>query len=428
MSLFAGRTDVYAKRFVHKRTGRAGYAPLCENEWVRGVCEKPKIKCGKCPSRKLLALTNHALYEHLRGKRPLGQDVIGVYPMLEDETCWFIVANFDDENWMNDIRTFRTICKQYGLDVPMERSRSGNGGHVWFFFAESVACALARRMVSGLLTAAMEQRHDLSFGSYDRLIPNQDTMPKGGFGNLIALPLQGLARKPGHSEFVNDELISYPDQWAYLTSIQPIPLIVIENLAAQLNKNGELGLLAHAEDESGQPWAKKTVPPPLCENDFPKHMKLVRANGIYLPKKGCSERALNRVKCLAAFKNPEFYKAQAMRLPTYDKPRIICNAWEARDYLCIPRGLENDLLTLAENAGAVCSVQDKTEHGKSIKVAFNGELRTEQRAAAEALLEHNNGVLAATTAFGKTVTAAYIIGQRKMNTLVLVHTQALMNQ
>lgn len=427
MRLFAGRTDVYARRFVNKRTGKSGYTPVCGNEWIHGVCEKPRVKCSKCPNRNLLPLTTKIVYKHLHGCDPFGEDVVGVYPMLADETCRFLVADFDEANWQEDVTVVREVCHQHGLNIAVERSRSGSGAHVWFFFEETISCALARRLASGLLTVAMEQRHDLSFTSYDRLLPNQDTMPTGGFGNLIALPLQGLARKAGNSEFVDESFVSYPDQWAYLAGIKTIPLVVAEELTRQLNKTGELGILAEAE-EAVKPWEPAPAASLLTDNDFPRSVELVRANGIYLPKLGCSEKALGRIKRLAAFKNPDFYKAQAMRLPTYLKPRIICTAWETDDYICLPRGLENDLLDLLKSAGVKAVIVDKSQPGRPIKVGFLGELRKEQELAAKSLLAHNNGVLSATTAFGKTVTAAYLIASRKVNTLILVHTQALLSQ
>ena len=427
MRMFAGRQDVYAKRFVNKRTGKSGYAPVCGNEWVKGICEKPRLKCSKCPQRKLLPLTPQVIYSHLRGQSPFGEDVIGVYPMLPDETCRFLVADFDHDNWREDIAVFQNICRRHNLDVAVERSRSGNGGHVWFFFEEPVPCALARRLGSVLLTAAMEQRHDLSFSSYDRLLPNQDTMPTGGLGNLIALPLQGLARKSGNSEFIDGHFTSYPDQWAYLADVQPIPLSTVEEISRQLSRGGDLGVLADAE-LIDKPWEPTLAPVPLTGKDFPQSVELVRANGIYLPKRGCSERALSRVKRLAAFKNPDFFKAQAMRLPIWNKPRIICTAWETGEYICLPRGLESDLTVLLKDAGVTVTIQDQAEAGRVIKVDFSGELREEQSKAAQALLSQPNGVLSATTAFGKTVTAAYLIADRKVNTLILVHTQALMSQ
>jgi hypothetical protein len=330
MERFAGRVDVYARRYVSKKTGKAGYTPVCANEWVRGICEKPTVKCAKCPNRHLLQLTAQVIDRHLRGKSSDGQDVVGVYPMLADETCRFLVADFDDECWQADVIAFRTVCAENSLPVAIERSRSGNGAHAWFFFASPVPCVSARRLASALLTDAMERRHDLDFKSYDRLLPNQDTMPNGGFGNLIALPLQGLARKSGNSMFVDEQWKPYPDQWAYLSSLPLIAPDTVTSLLCKLAPGSELGTLARSEqsEPNVKPWEKTPAATPLSAGDFRDTIELVRANGVYIPKTGCSERALNRVKRLAAFNNPDFYRAQSMRLPIYNKPRVICTAVE----------------------------------------------------------------------------------------------------
>ncbi len=275
------RNRRHSGRYSPRKTKKAGYTPVCGNEWAKGVCEKPRVKCGKCPNRNLLPLTKDVIYRHLRCKDPLGEDVIGVYPMLPDETCCFVVADFDDENWREDVKVLREICRDNGLDAAVERSRSGKGGHVWFFFIEPVPCSLARKLVSVLLTLAMERRHDLSFKSYDRLIPNQDTMPSGGFGNLIALPFQGLAAQDKNSLFLDDSFEPYDDQWAYLSTVDRILPAQVEEIVARLGGGNELGVLASTEDNPNKPWEKKPAPAPLVQTDFPEHVQITRANGLY---------------------------------------------------------------------------------------------------------------------------------------------------
>ncbi|MDR1870918.1 MAG: DEAD/DEAH box helicase family protein [Deltaproteobacteria bacterium] len=432
LSLFAGRTDVYAKRFVIKRNNQAGYAPVCANEWKLKLCQKPKVKCAVCPAKEYSPLTPQVIQKHLAGLSPSGEDVIGVYPMLIDETCRFLAADFDDKNWPQDILAFQKAARERGLELAIERSRSGQGAHAWFFFAEPIPASLARRLGSGLLTAAMETRHDLNFSSYDRFLPNQDTMPKGGLGNLIALPLQGQAKRNQNSLFIDETFNPYPDQWAYLAGLKKIPLATVESVVSQLAlSGGDLGVLAPAAETDkpkNKPWERTTPPVPLVKSDFPASVNLIRANGIYLPKEGCSERGLSRVKRLAAFKNPEFFKKQAMRLSTYNLPRIICPAWETDEWLCLPRGLEGELIGLLAGLGVTVSIDDLTEEGSKVPVVFTGELREEQALAAKDLIAHHNGVLAAATAFGKTIIAAYLIAQRRVNALIIVQTQALMNQ
>lgn len=424
-SLFCGREDVFAKRWQSTTSGKSGYQPVCENEWTEGLCDKRKYKCANCPNRVLKSLTDEDIYKHLEGKDGLARDVIGIYPMLQDETCHFLCADFDDDLFEKDVTAFREVCSELSVPVCVERSRSGNGAHAWIFFESPVSAALARKLGSGILTKAMERRGELSFKSYDRFFPNQDTMPDGGFGNLVALPLQGLARKSGNSVFVDEQFRPYDDQWAYLSSVQKITANTVETLVLSFGKEGELGKLVSESDS--KPWeAKKKTK--ITHSDFPMVLNIVRANMLYVPKEELSSNAKNQIKRLAAFKNPDFYRAQAMRLPIYDKPRIICTADITEDYIAIPRGCEDALCNLLDEADVSYAIEDKTNSGEIIPVTFNGELREEQRPAADALLEQNTGVLSATTAFGKTVIASYMIGQRKTNTLILVHTQALMTQ
>lgn len=194
-SLFRGREDVYPRRFESRKTGTSGYAPACGNEWVRGICEKPRIKCAECPHRRFLPVTDEVIRWHLSGTDDAGQPfVAGVYPMLLDETCFFLAIDFDKSEWFADSTAFIETCRRMDLSAALERSRSGRGGHVWLFFEEAASAALARKLGSYLLTETMERRPDLGFDSYDRLFPNQDTLPHGGFGNLMALPLQKNAR------------------------------------------------------------------------------------------------------------------------------------------------------------------------------------------------------------------------------------------
>lgn len=425
-SLFRGREDVYARRWYSVQKEKSGYAPVCANEWRYGVCIKPKGKCSKCENRELVPLDDAAIYKHLSGKDPNGGDVIGLYPILSDDTCCFLAIDFDDGTWRENVAAVRSVCTDWNIPCGVERSRSGEGAHLWIFFEEPIPCVTARKLGSALLTEAMEQEGKLKLDSYDRMFPNQDTLPNGGFGNLIALPLQGQARKKGNSEFVDEAFRPYQDQWAYLSEIQRLNTEIVEALIKTHSRGDALGDLCVTEPTS-KPWEKKRQPS-MTAMDFRGVQKIVRSNMLYIPADGFSSRVRNQIIRLAAFRNPDFYKSQAMRLPIYDKPRIICTAEERDGYLALPRCCEDSLIELLENTNAAYELEDKTFAGRPIDVSFNGILRAEQIPAAEALLERYNGVLSATTAFGKTVIAAYLIGQRKVNTLVLVHTQALLNQ
>ncbi len=423
-SLFKGREDVFARRWYSKTTDKSGYQPVCENEWNEELCDKKKYKCSICPNRKLMSLTDKDIYKHLSGKDSYGRDVVGIYPMLTDETCLFLCADFDEENFKSDLTAFRKTCEEFDIPISVEISRSGNGAHAWIFFEEPVSASVARKLGSGILTKTME-KSNLSFKSYDRFFPNQDTMPKGGFGNLVALPLQGNARKNGNSLFVDENFSPHPDQWEYLGSIQKLSSERVDELVSALCKSGDLGeLISEKEDK---PWETKRQIV-LSVEEYPESLEIVYSNMLYVPTKDLSASLINKIKRLAAFRNPDFYRSQAMRLPIYNKPRIICTAEMFGEYIALPRGCEDAFVDLFSGTKTNVSITDKTNRGTEIPVDFNGILREEQQPAADALLEHNIGVLSATTAFGKTVVAAYLIGERKTNTLVLVHTQSLMTQ
>ncbi len=433
-SLFRGREDVYPRRFESRKTGKAGYAPACANEWVRGVCEKPKVKCAECPHRRFLPVTDEVVRWHLSGRDDQGRAfVMGVYPMLLDETCLFLSVDFDKESWQADAGAFVETCRKLDLPVALERSRSGNGAHAWFFFAEAVSANAARKLGSHFLTETMERRPDLGLDSYDRLFPNQDTLPKGGFGNLIALPLQKAARERGNSVFLDEQFNPHPDQWAFLSSIQRIGRARVEALAREAETKGRVvGVrMALTDEDDDSPWtappSRRRKEPPIA-GPLPESIEMVLADQLYVPKENLPPALRNRLVRLAAFQNPEFYRAQAMRLPTYDKPRIIHCAEDHAKHIGLPRGCLDDVSDLLDSLKIELVLRDERYPGTRLDVSFQGELRPEQLAAAEAMLRHETGVLSATTAFGKTVLAAWLIARRGVNTLVLVHRQQLLEQ
>lgn len=427
LSVFKGREDVYARRYYSTMTGKSGYTPVCKNEWVNGLCDKKKHRCPECPNREFKPLTAEVVKAHLIGRDPLCRDVAAIYPMLEDNTTWLLTADFDEENWQLDVTAFCKCCKEMGLVPAVERSRSGNGAHVWFFFSTPVTAADARRLGTSLLTRTMAHRHELSFSSYDRLFPSQDTVPKGGFGNLIALPFQGQAQKDGNSLFVDDSFVPYPDQWAFLSSLPKITSDQLEACLQKLCCNGDMGELADAAEKQ-VPWQRKQTRQKLTRGDFPLQAKLAVSNLIYIEKKGFSQKALNVLKRIAAFPNPEFRSKQAMRMSVYGIPRVLDCGYEDDSYIGLPRGCIEVLLDMLDQYEVPAVLEDHRTYGHTIDVEFNGTLRAEQEPAAQALLAEDMGVLSATTAFGKTVIGAYLIGQRKVNTLILVQSSALLEQ
>jgi superfamily II DNA or RNA helicase/very-short-patch-repair endonuclease len=433
-SLFRGREDVYARRFESQKSGRSGYQPACANEWVRGVCEKPKIKCTDCPHQRFRPVTDAVVTWHLQGHDDLGAPfVMGVYPMLQDETCFFLVVDFDKSSWCADASAFIETCRLLSIPAALERSRSGNGGHVWIFFEGAIPASLARRLGAYIITETMERRPELGLSSYDRFFPNQDTLPKGGFGNLIALPLQKRPRDRGNSVFLDTNFASYPDQWAFLSTIQRIDRATVEHALEKAEATGRVVgvLIPPTEEETCAPWQ---IPPsrhrkvPPIGGPLPATLELILANEIYVAKEGLPPPLRNRLLRLASFQNPEFYRAQALRLPVYDKPRIISCAEDHPLHISLPRGCLEDVQRLCTDLEISAAVRDERCIGLPLETEFRGELHSEQLVAAQAMLASDTGVLSATTAFGKTVVGAWLIAQRRVNTLVLVHRQQLLDQ
>ena len=434
-SLFRGREDVFPVRWENNKSGKSGYAIACGNEWVRGICGKPRIKCSACENKAFLPVTDEVIRFHLSGKDNRSKPFCaGVYPMLLDETCWFLAADFDKETWREDITAILKTFSEYGIPAYIERSRSGNGGHVWIFFREAVSASDARKLGTALLTKTMEHHPELGFASYDRLFPSQDTLPKGGLGNLIALPLQALPRQSGNSVFVDDHFEPYPDQWDHLASIERLTIEKLNSTLAKISRQGIHIGLPFPEEESSEksPWtltpSRKAYDSKLSVSQIPQELSIVLSDQIYVPKADISPQFRNRLLRLAAFQNPEFYRAQAMRLPVFDKPRVIACAEDYSGHIALPRGVLDDIRGLTDELGVSLIVDDQRFSGEPIKTKFIGQLTEDQSKASMALLNEDTGVLSATTGFGKTVLASHIIAQRKTNTLILVHRRQLLDQ
>lgn len=422
--LFRGRTDVYPIRWESKTTGNAGYAPACGNEWLAGVCEKPRIKCGECNNRLLIPLSDQVIFEHLAGKRTLG-----VYPLLTDDTCHFLAADFDEAQWREDAKAFYQSCIELGVPVALEISRSGNGAHAWIFFTGNVSARDARRLGTAIISHTCARTRQLKLESYDRLFPNQDVMPKGGFGNLIALPLQKHPRENGCSVFVDADFRPYQDQWAFLEAIVPMPAHDIEPTILRATGNAHpLDVTFIDEEDQKEPWKRSTFASKKLVGPMPKSLTVTLANLIYFEKAQLPQSLANRLIRLAAFQNPEFYKKQAMRFSVWDEPRVIGCAENHPNHIALPRGCLDAALALLRDNSIGCEMVDERYVGLPLDVAFAGILRPDQELAVAAMLHHDAGVLCAPTAFGKTVTASAMIARRGVNTLVLVHRTELLKQ
>jgi superfamily II DNA or RNA helicase len=430
-SLFRGREDIFPTRFVSARTGKSGYAPACRNKFVRGVCELPKIKCGDCLNQAFIPFDDTAVVGHLTGRH-----VMGIYPLLADETCWFLAVDFDKSTWIADVGAFVETCRRVGVPAAVERSRSGNGAHVWFFFSSPASAATARKMGCYLITETMSRRHELSMESYDRLFPSQDTMPRGGFGNLIALPLQHGPRALGNSVFLDDQLLPYPDnlQWSYLASLPRIDVATVELIAREAaDRESVIGVPVAiiGDGDESTPWAqlpsRKRTPVVITE-PLPKVVRAVLGQKLFVDKTGLPSPLINQIKRLAAFQNPEFYKKQSMRLSTAITPRVIACAEDLPQFVALPRGCQSEFEALLRDYGVPVEVEDQRIGGKQLRLQFQGKLTSIQQAAADALLAHDIGVLVAPPGMGKTVVGTYLVAARGCSTLILVHRQPLLDQ
>ena len=429
-AMFHGRVDVYAKRSKDK-----GYFPQCDNFWKLGLCPKregAKTKCSECSARVYSTLNSQVIMRHMLGTREDCSDVLGVYVMLEDDTCRFIVFDFDnhDENepevkgWQEEVDALRRICANFGIDCLVERSRSGKGAHVWILFSEAIPASKARMFGNALITKGAELVSLKNFRYYDRMLPMQDSLPEGGLGNLIALPWQGQAVKKGNSVFVDDDWQPFPDQWQTLMGVHKLSLLELDSFITEWCPDDKPYGELQTEDRDGQAdlFAKKR----FWNEDAAGKVMIVKREGLYVDKRNLKPRFQNAVRRLAAYSNPEFYKNLKQGFSTIDIPRIVYCGYDDGDNIVLPRGSEAHLLDALNDAGIEYEVADKRQNGRVLNIGFNGELYPEQMEAAEALLSYDNGVLNAATSFGKTVVGAYLIAARKVNTLVLVHNVEIM--
>lgn len=420
-SYFRGRDDVYAVQGA-ERSGKTPYYPKRQ---------RIRLENGEITWGENLPLTNEVIQAHLQDeKHPI---VVGLYPLLLDETCWFLAVDFDKQSWKENATAFLETCYQFNVPAALERSRSGNGGHVWIFFHEPVLARTARALGATLLTRTLEKRHQIGLDSYDRMFPNQDTLPKDKkLGNLIALPLQRLAGKKGNSLFIDAKFNPYPDQWVYLSSLRKMKSSEVEAIIREVEQRGGIIRVSKASSNDGNEdepwnWSPQQSKISLLET-LPNKIQFVLSNMLYIEKQGLDSSQINFFKGLAAFQNPEFYKAQAMRLSTYGIPRIIDCSEETPDYIALPRGCQDEVFELLQDRNIEIVMDDKRNHGLKIDIHFRGQLREEQRNAVDQLSKHDIGTLSATTAFGKTVVAAWMMAARGTSTLILVHRTQLMEQ
>ena len=387
---FWGRTDVYAKRVENKKTNKAGYYPQCINFWSDGCGKKwnAGFRCQDCHYQKYKVLTIDSIMSHLKGN-----EVIGVYPLHKDNTCRFLVFDFDnhdkdagndfaniDESWKEEVDAMREICQLNGIDPLIERSRSGKGAHIWIFFDKPISAILVRNFGNALLDKGAEQVNLKSFKYYDCMIPAQDSMPKGGLGNLIALPLQGRALKDGNSAFIDENWNAYSNQWNALWSKPKLSQVFIEEKIKEWRGN-----------LNDKPWDSISE---FEKNEVNGKMHITLSNGIYVDTSNLSVSIQNKIRKLARISNPIYYKNQGMGISTFGMYKYIyLDEDHDSGYIQIPRGCYDALISYNKNAEIQMMIDDKRQQGRSIDVTFKGELKPEQDVALNKMIEHDNGIL-----------------------------------
>lgn len=437
MMFCRGRKDVYDLRYTNPKTGKNGYYTQCFNRWDRGchIQKKDGVRCKDCELRAYKPVTLPLIKAHVNGTDPNGNDVVAIYPMLENNLCQLLVFDFDnhakgaeqedyaniDDGWKEEINALRHICKNLDVDAAVERSRSGRGAHLWIFFKEMVPARLARRFGFALLEKGAESVNLKSFKYYDRMIPTQDALPEGGLGNVIALPLQGMALKSGNSAFIDENWNAYEDQLNVLAGTRRLTRQGIEDYLSLWYSTGSTS----EDNGTDAPWDKNSE---IEAGSVKGVVRIVLADRIYIDSTGMSNKTKRQLRRMATFSNKQYFQNQAMDMPNYDESRFIYLGSDEGKYIVLPRGLREEILKKFDNAGISYKIEDKRTKGQELNISFRGELRESQIPAVETMLENETGILHAATAFGKTVVCCDMIARRGISTLILVDRADLMNQ
>lgn len=437
MMFCRGRKDVYDLRYTNPKTGKNGYYTQCFNRWDRGchIQKKDGVRCKDCELRAYKPVTLPLIKAHMNGTDPNGNDVVAIYPMLENNLCQLLVFDFDnhakgaeqedyaniDDGWKEEINALRHICKNLDVDAVVERSRSGRGAHLWIFFKEMVPARLARRFGFALLEKGAESVNLKSFKYYDCMIPTQDALPEGGLGNVIALPLQGMALKFGNSAFIDENWNAYEDQLNVLAGTRRLTRQGIEDYLSLWYSTGSTS----EDNGTDAPWDKNFE---IEAGSVKGVVRIVLADRIYIDSTGMSNKTKRQLRRMATFSNKQYFQNQAMDMPNYDESRFIYLGSDEGKYIVLPRGLREEILKKFDNAGISYKIEDKRTKGQELNISFRGELRESQIPAVETMLENETGILHAATAFGKTVVCCDMIARRGISTLILVDRADLMNQ
>ena len=407
-NLFCGREDVFAIHWEKADKSVSGYTPACLNEWKPDLCYKlQRQKCKDCPNSKYAELNEYYISLHLQG-----QKILGIYPLLENNESYFIAADFDDKNWDKDILKFYTKCQKYNLPIYIERSKSGNGGHAWLFFEDKYSAFKSRGIAIDILREAKIIDQFAKEDSFDRLFPNQDEHSGKGFGNLIALPLQGKARENNNTVFLNPDnnLIPFDDQWDFLSKVKKVSISELDSLYNEFN----------GVDVSNNKITKKL--------GYSKQLTIIIAEQIYISKTNLPRVLINFLREELNFINSEFFIKKRMGVSTYKIERYFKLIESSENDYTIPRGFLSELVKFLDDKNIKFTIDDKRKKCEEILVENSCTLYDYQQEAVKDILAEDNGVLVAPPGAGKTIIGIDIIAKLKQPTLILVHKKQIYSQ
>ena len=428
-SLFSGRTEVYATRWTSKM-GKSGYSPQCANRFSPN-CTK---KCHLCTQRNYVPISEQTYFAHLKG-----QIVMGVYPLLSNNTCYFALLDFDDQNWRRDGKAVLNTARQLCIPLVPEISRSGNGIHLWLFFSEPTLASTARRILERLLSMTMLNTGLIKLNSFDRIIPCQDKLPNGSIGNLVALPMQPASKQHGGSVFVDDELNIIERPWHHLKKIKRLTPDEAHRFLNQTEQASSQSSSTKVDDcefiLEPLPWERTISPKPLEIAPNIQALTIRLDNALYFRAEELTAPLSSALVRLATISNPNWYKTQFSHLPvwkngSYNKlnHRFITYARSLPQWLILPRGVLENAKKLLDGNNIRYVVEDTRSTGAKLHTTFLGTLTTEQAKLLQPVLKKEQGIVVAPTGFGKTVFATALIAKREVNTLIIVHRKELLKQ
>jgi len=406
-NIFCGRKDVFAIHWEKADKSISGYTPACLNEWKPDLCYKlQRQKCKDCPNSKYAELNEYYISLHLQG-----QKILGIYPLLESNESYFVAADFDDKNWDKDILKFYNKCQEYNLPVYIERSKSGNGGHAWLFFEDKYPAFKSRNIAINILRDAKIIDQFSKEDSFDRLFPNQDEHSGKGFGNLIALPLQGKARENNNTVFLNpnNNLIPFDDQWDFLSKIKKVSISKLDSLYNEFN----------VVDTNNKITKKSSSL---------KQLAITIAEQIFISKTNLPRVLINFLREELNFINSEFLIKKRMGMSTYKIERYFKLIEPTENNYTIPRGFLSELIKFLDNKNIKFTINDKRKKCEEIMVENSCTLYNYQQEAVKDILVEDGGVLVAPPGAGKTIIGIDIIAKLKQPTLILVHKKQIYSQ